>query len=100
MKFAGLRCLQYQGETVQLRHEHQPRPLQWRAPSRSVGANDYVGVVMNVSPALGVMGILYAVFMIALAVLAVYTLVLVIIFLRLRIAEMKRAAQAEGGSQP
>ena len=55
--------------------------------------NDYWGVVMNPSPALGVMGILYAVFTIALAVLAVYALVLAIIFLRLRIAELKRAAR-------
>ncbi|MDQ0661581.1 putative membrane protein [Arthrobacter ulcerisalmonis] len=49
---------------------------------------------MNLSPAFGIIGSLYAVFMIVLAVLAVYALVLAIIFLRLRIAELKRAARA------
>ncbi|WP_224095081.1 MULTISPECIES: hypothetical protein [unclassified Arthrobacter] len=49
---------------------------------------------MNLSPAFGIMGILYAVFMIAVAALAVYALVLAVIFLRLRIAELKRAARA------
>ncbi|MBP2264677.1 hypothetical protein J3A64_000141 [Pseudarthrobacter sp. PvP004] len=43
------------------------------------------------------MGILYAVFTIAVAVLAVYALVLAIIFLRLRIAELKRTARSEDG---
>ncbi|MFE4078659.1 hypothetical protein [Paenarthrobacter sp. YIM B13468] len=52
---------------------------------------------MNSSPAFGIIGILYAVFMIAVAVLAVYALVLVVIFLRLRIAELKRAARAQDG---
>ncbi|BCW06151.1 MULTISPECIES: hypothetical protein [Micrococcaceae] len=52
---------------------------------------------MNLSPAFGIIGILYAVFMIAVAVLAVYALVLVVIFLRLRIAELKRAARAQDG---
>lgn len=42
------------------------------------------------------MGILYAVFMIALAVMAVYTLFLAMVFLRLRIAELKRAAPPRG----
>ena len=50
---------------------------------------------MNLSPAFGIIGILYAVFVIAVAVLAVYALVLVIIFLRLRIAELTRAARAQ-----
>ena len=50
---------------------------------------------MNLSPAFGIIGILYAVFMIAVAVLAVYALVLVVIFLRLRIAELKRAARPQ-----
>ncbi|WP_178996095.1 hypothetical protein [Paenarthrobacter nitroguajacolicus] len=50
---------------------------------------------MNLSPAFGIIGILYAVFVIAVAVLAVYALVLSIIFLRLRIAELKRAAGTE-----
>ncbi|MFF2346981.1 hypothetical protein [Pseudarthrobacter sp. NPDC058119] len=36
---------------------------------------------------------LYAVFTVVLAMMAVYALVLVIIFLRLRIAELKRAAR-------
>jgi uncharacterized membrane protein len=51
------------------------------------------------SPAFGILGILYAVFMLVLAVMSVYALVLAIIFLRLRIAELKRAARA-GGSTP
>jgi len=48
----------------------------------------------TLTPAFGIIGILYAVFTIALAVLAVYALVLTIIFLRLRIAELKRALEA------
>ena len=47
---------------------------------------------MTLTPAFGIIGILYAIFMIVLAGLAVYALVLVIVFLRLRIAELKRAA--------
>jgi hypothetical protein len=39
----------------------------------------------------GILGILYSVVMVAIAVLAVYALVLVIIFLRLRIKELRRA---------
>jgi hypothetical protein len=50
---------------------------------------------MSLSPAFGIIGILYAVFVIGVAVLAVYALVLAIIFLRLRIAEMKGAGRAE-----
>lgn len=48
---------------------------------------------MNVSPAFGVIGVLYAIVTIVLAGLAVYALVLVIVFLRLRIAELKQAAR-------
>lgn len=48
---------------------------------------------MNLSPAFGVIGVLYAIFTILLAGLAVYALVLVIMFLRLRIAELKKAAR-------
>ena len=48
---------------------------------------------MNLSPAFGVFGVLYAIFTIVLAGLAVYALVLVIVFLRLRIAELKRPAR-------
>jgi len=47
---------------------------------------------MGLSPAFGVLGILYAVFIFVMAGLAVYALVLAIIFLRLRIAELKREA--------
>ncbi|TQJ36730.1 hypothetical protein [Arthrobacter sp. SLBN-122] len=50
---------------------------------------------MTLSPAVGILGVLYAVFTITLAILAVYALVLVIIFLRLRIAELKRTTKAE-----
>lgn len=52
---------------------------------------------MNLSPAFGIIGILYAVFVIVVAVLAVYALVLTITFLRLRIAELKRAARTGDG---
>lgn len=48
---------------------------------------------MNVSPAFGVIGVLYAIGTVVLAGLAVYALVLVIVFLRLRIAELKRLAR-------
>lgn len=47
---------------------------------------------MNLSPAFGILGVLYAVVTFVVAGLAVYVLVLVIVFLRLRIAELKRAA--------
>lgn len=57
--------------------------------SRSLGATTMWGVTMNPAPAFG---ILYAVFTLVLAGLAVYALVLAIIFLRLRIAELKQAA--------
>lgn len=53
---------------------------------------------MTLSPAFGILGVLYALFTIVLAVMAVYALVLAIIFLRLRIAELKRAARAGDGS--
>ena len=39
----------------------------------------------------GIFGILYTVVMVAIAVLAVYALVLVVVFLRLRIKELRRA---------
>ncbi|MEQ7735174.1 hypothetical protein [Escherichia coli] len=51
----------------------------------------------NVTPAFGILGILYGVFTIVLAILAVYALVLVIVFLRMRIAELKRAARGGDG---
>ena len=58
-----------------------------------------MGVATNtLTPAFGIIGILYAVFTIALAVLAVYALVLTIIFLRLRIAELKRATRTGGST--
>lgn len=49
---------------------------------------------MTLTPAFGVLGILYAAFTIVVAGLAVYALVLAIVFLRLRIAELKRPARA------
>ena len=52
---------------------------------------------MTLTPAFGIIGILYAVFTIVVAGLAVYTLVLVIVFLRLRIAELKRTAPPKSG---
>jgi uncharacterized membrane protein len=53
---------------------------------------------VNLSPAFGVLGALYAVFTIIMAVLAVYALVLAIVFLRLRIAELKRSVPGHGQS--
>jgi hypothetical protein len=50
---------------------------------------------MNLSPAFGIIGVLYAVFTIVLAGLVVYALVLTIVFLRLRIAELKRSAPSK-----
>ncbi|WP_426939101.1 hypothetical protein ACQCSV_02405 [Pseudarthrobacter sp. S3] len=50
---------------------------------------------MNLSPAIGIIGVLYAAFTILLAGLAVYALVLTIVFLRLRIAELKRSAPSK-----
>lgn len=64
---------------------------------RSVEALRLLGVAMSLSPAFGVIGILHAVFVIAVAVLAVYALVLTIVFLRLRITELKRASRSEEG---
>lgn len=62
-------------------------------------SNNYLGVaVFSLSPAFGILGILYAVFTVVVAGLAVYALVLAIIFLRLRIAELKHAARPRGGS--
>ena len=51
------------------------------------------------SPAFGIMGNLYAVFMIAVAVLAVYALVLAIILLRLRICGAEAGYTARGESE-
>lgn len=48
--------------------------------------------MFNLSPAFSFLGILSAALSIVLAALAVYALVLVIVFLRLRIAELKRTA--------
>jgi tellurite resistance protein TehA-like permease len=48
---------------------------------------------MTLTPAFGILGILYAAFTLVVAGLAVYALVLAIVFLRLRIAELKRTAQ-------
>lgn len=48
---------------------------------------------MTLAPAFGAISLLYAIFTFVVAVLAIYALVLVIIFLRLRIAELKRAAR-------
>lgn len=53
---------------------------------------------MTLTPAFGILGILYAAFMVVLAVMAVYALGLAIVFLRLRIAELKRSARP--GDEP
>jgi tellurite resistance protein TehA-like permease len=54
---------------------------------------------VNVSPAFGVLGFLSAVLTIVVAGLAVYALVLTIVFLRLRIAELKRTARPKDDRQ-
>jgi tellurite resistance protein TehA-like permease len=59
--------------------------------SRSLGGIDYLGVAMNPGPVFGFLSVLSAIVRFVLAGLAVYALVLAIIFLRLRIAELKRA---------
>jgi len=48
----------------------------------------------------GILGILYTVVMAAIAVLGVYALVLVIIFLRLRIKELRRAPLSGPDQEP
>jgi uncharacterized membrane protein len=48
----------------------------------------------------GILGILYFVVMAAIAVMAIYALVLVIIFLRLRIKELRAAQIADEARQP
>jgi len=48
----------------------------------------------------GILGILYAVVTAAIALMAIYALVLVIIFLRLRIKELKAAQIAGEARQP
>ncbi|WP_411375554.1 hypothetical protein ACLH0K_03970 [Arthrobacter sp. MPF02] len=52
---------------------------------------------MNLSPAFSILGTLYAVFTIVVAGLAVYALILGIVFLRLRIAELKRTVPPKNG---
>jgi len=47
----------------------------------------------------GILGILYFVVMAAIAVMVIYALVLVIIFLRLRIQELKTTQPPEPGNQ-
>ncbi len=54
---------------------------------------------MNYAPQFGILAVLYFVFMAVLTGLAIYVLILVITFLRLRIAEMKRAAPPAGDSR-
>jgi hypothetical protein len=48
----------------------------------------------------GILGILYSVVMVAIAAMAIYALVLVIIFLRLRIKQLKAAPLAEPDNGP
>lgn len=52
---------------------------------------------MNAVPGFGILAVLYVVVMAVLIGLALYALILVIIFLRLRIAELKRTARPRGG---
>ena len=52
---------------------------------------------MNAVPGFGILAVLYVVVMAVLIGLAIYVLILVITFLRLRIAELKRTAPPRGG---
>jgi hypothetical protein len=52
---------------------------------------------VNVVPGFGILAVLYIVVMAVLIGLAMYVLILVITFLRLRIAELKRTAPPRGG---
>lgn len=51
---------------------------------------------MNLAPAAGILAVLYIVVMAVLIGLSIYVLILVITFLRLRIAELRRAAPPTG----
>lgn len=53
---------------------------------------------MNLGPSFGILAVLYIVVMAVMIGLAIYVLFLVITFLRLRIAELKRAAPPKGSS--
>ena len=54
-----------------------------------------MGVAIQWIPLIGIVAVLYAAFPILLAGLAVDALVLTIVFLRLRIAELKRSAPSK-----
>lgn len=65
-----------------------------------VGSGDnYWGYFVNLAPSFGVLAVLYFIVMAALTGLAVYVLILVITFLRLRIAELRRAAPPAGDTR-
>jgi len=55
---------------------------------------------MNPAPGLGILAVLYIVVMAVLIGLAFYVLILVITFLRLRIAELRRSAPPKGETDP
>ncbi|MCQ6271105.1 hypothetical protein M8J71_11495 [Pseudarthrobacter sp. R1] len=55
---------------------------------------------MNPAPGLGILAVLYIAVMAVLIGLAVYVLILVITFLRLRIAELRRTAPPKGETGP
>lgn len=69
----------------------RPPPRGPAVRSRRLRSNDYLWVVMG--PSVGILDVLYAIFMIVLAVPAVYAVLLSIVFLRRHIAELKRAVQ-------
>jgi hypothetical protein len=55
---------------------------------------------VNPAPGLGILAVLYIIVMAVLIGLAVYVLILVITFLRLRIAELRRTAPPKGETGP
>ncbi|MFF1252636.1 hypothetical protein ACFVYC_09085 [Pseudarthrobacter sp. NPDC058329] len=55
---------------------------------------------MNLAPSFGILAVLYIVVMAVLIGLAIYVLILVITFLRLRIAELRRTAPPKGETGP
>ena len=66
--------------------------------SRRLRPRQFWGESMNVGPSFGILAVLYIIVMAVLIGLAVYVLILVITFLRLRIAELKRTAPPKGSS--
>lgn len=55
---------------------------------------------MNLAPSFGILAVLYVIVMAVLTGMAIYVLILVITFLRLRIYELRRTAPPRGEPGP